>query len=293
VAEQEIGKPGGAAAAVAAAKAAAVVAKQDTRNEESDSEADLSEADSEPSGDTSDSGSTSGTSGDASGGTSGTASDSQAAATRRTNFPASRHAKKLLATQKPRKEAESLALGEVRARAKQARTRKGGNVAQRIVTLLTYARLTRPPPPPPPPSGWRLVREKWSNILGMRQVAEVERRTPEDTGQPTPARVQPQRNRYQPSNFVAGAAPPPAVAHAQARAAVSGRQVSAARVAVGNYSLTRTRQARGVTGGIAKVGAKRREKTTRVARHGMELQWWMGVAARVAKAKRVRRARDG
>ena len=87
-----------------------------------------------------------------------------------------------------------------------------------------------------------------------------------------PQREQPVRSRHQPSNFEAGAAPPPRIAHAAARARAvkpAGEEMSV-RKAVSNYKETRTNEV-GAAKGAARTGTRRKESTTKVVRHGMWL----------------------
>ena len=95
------------------------------------------------------------------------------------------------------------------------------------------------------------------------------------------AGAQPVRSRHQPSNFEAGAAPPPRIAHAAARARAvkpAGEEMSV-RKAVSNYKETRTNEV-GAAKGAARAGTRRKESTTKVARHGMWLQNTMNECGR-------------
>ena len=174
-------------------------------------------------------------------------------------------------------------MGEVRQRA--ARSRKGNDpdAAQWLTTLLTYSRLTRPQQPLLRPSGWRNKLRALGTrglLAKLRMVASLLQK-PVAARHQQPQREQPVRSRHQPSNFEAGAAPPPRIAHAAARARAvkpAGEEMSV-RKAVSNYKETRTNEV-GAAKGAVRSGTRRKESTTKVARHGMWLQNTMNECGR-------------
>ena len=125
-------------------------------------------------------------------------------------------------------------------------------------------------------------------LLAKLRTAANSLPKPMAAGQLQPQRERPGRSRHQPSNFVAGAAPPPRIAHAAARAATKPAGETSVRKAVSNYKETRTNEV-GAAKGAARAGTRRKESTTKVARHGM---WLQNTAMNECGRKR-RRTGDG
>ena len=153
---------------------------------------------------------------------------------------------------RPRKQSHSRSdcsrLGEVRPRAVRSRKGNDSDAAQWLTTLLTYSRLDQAAGQQPPsrPTGWRNKLEAlgtYGLLAKLHMVASLLQK-PVAARHQQPQREQPVRSRHQPSNFEAGAAPPPRIAHAAARARAvkpAGEEMSV-RKAVSNYKETRTNE---------------------------------------------------